>query len=404
MPTSLLYHAYGLTKHKYINAKYKENKVILKIKTKEDKLCCRVCGSKSVIKQGKKERDFRAPPMGNKQIILRAIIQRLECRRCNNLRQEKIGFADEKKTYTKSFERYINDLSRIMTLDNVSKITGMGWDTVKRIEQSYLTKHYSKPRLKEVRYIAIDEFAVQKGHKYMTVVMDLETNRVLFVGEGKSAETLEPFWKRVRCSGAKIQAVATDMWPAFIDSVTKNLPNARLIYDRFHITKMINDALSRLRKQLYHEETAVNKRSVIKGIRWLLLKREDNLNEEKNERERLNQVLELNKPLAIAYYLKEELRLLWMQDSMEKAKDFFGKWLAKAYASGIPVLKKVANSLLAHRTGIFSWFCNPISTGPLEGMNNKIKLLKRQAYGYRDKEFFKLKIYALHKTTYALCG
>jgi transposase len=267
-----------------------------------------------------------------------------------------------------------------------------------------LTKHYSKPRLKEVRYIAIDEFAVQKGHKYMTVVMDLETNRVLFVGEGKSAETLKPFWKKVRGSGAKIQAVATDMWPAFIDAVTRNLPNARLIFDRFHITKMINDALSRLRKQLYHDETALNKRSVIKGVRWLLLKREDNLNDEKNERERLHQVLELNKPLAIAYYLKEELRLLWMQESIGKAKDFFGKWVAKAYASGIPVLKKVANSLLAHRTGIFSWYRHPISTGPLEGMNNKIKVLKKQAYGYRDKEFFKLKIYALHKSTYALYG
>lgn len=404
MSTSLLYHAYGLTRHEYLGTEYEGNKVIFKVKTKKEHLRCSCCGSNEVIGRGCKERDFRAPPTGNKQVLIRTRLQRLECKACGKLLQEDIGFADKKKTYTRGFERFVNDLCRMMTIDDASKIAGVGWDTVKRIESSYLQKHYSMPKLKYVRCIAIDEFAVQKGHKYMTVVMDLETSRVLFVGDGKSAETLDPFWKRVRCSGARIQAVATDMWPAFIDAVTKNLPNARIVFDRFHITRMVNDALSELRRQLYREETMLNKRSVIKGIRWLLLKREDNLNEETDERKRLQQALEVNKPLAIAYYPKEELRLLWAQDSIGQAKAFLGKWVAKAYASTITVLKKIANSLLAHRSGIFAWYTHPISTGPLEGLNNKIKVLKRMAYGYRDKEFFKLKIYALHRTKYALCG
>jgi len=198
-----------------------------------------------------------------------------------------------------------------MTIDDVSKISGVSWDTVKRIEQDYLQKHYSKPRLKGVRYIAIDEFAVQKGHKYMTVVMDLETGQVVFVGEGKSANTLFPFWKKVRCSGAKIQAVAIDMWPAFIEAVVNNLPNAQIVFDRFHITKMVNDALSELRRQLYRDELRHGKQSVIKGIRWLLLNNEEKLKEENDERKRLLQALEVNKPLSMAYYMKEELRLLW---------------------------------------------------------------------------------------------
>lgn len=404
MSTSLLYHAYGLRKHEYIGTEYKKNTVIFKVKTKKEKLRCSCCGSKQVIFRGKKERNFRAPPTGSKRVVIHAVIQRLECKKCGKVQQEEIGFADEKKSYTKGFERFINDLCRVMTIEDVSKIAGVGWDTVKRIEQSYLAKHYSKPRLKDVSYIAIDEFAVQKGHKYMTVVIDLESGRVLFVGEGKSAAALKPFWKRVRCSGAKIQAVAIDMWPAFIEAVSKNLPNAQIVFDRFHITKMLNDALTELRKQLYREETTLNNRSVIKGIRWLLLKRSDNLNKEKDEQKRLQQALEINKPLATAYYLKEELRLLWGQDSVEQAKDFLGRWVAKAYASGITILKKIANSLLAHRTGIFAWYSYPISTGPLEGLNNKIKVLKRQAYGYRDNEFFKLKIYAIHQSKYALCG
>lgn len=399
-----MYHAYGLTRQKYLGTEYTGNKVILKVQTKKNALSCRHCGSREVIHRGIKERIFRAPPMCKKQVLICGRLQRLECKSCGKVLQEKIAFADEKKTYTRGFERYVNSLCRMMTVDDVSKMVKVGWDTVKRIEQSYLQKHHSKPKLKSVRYIAIDEFAVQKGHKYMTVVMDLETGRVLFVGDGKSAETLEPFWKRVRCSGARIQAVAIDMWPAFIDAVTSNLPNAQIVFDRFHITKMVNDALSKLRRQLYREETTLNERSLLKGTRWLLLKRDDRLNDDNDERKRLQQALEVNKPLATAYYLKEELRLLWEQGSMEKAKEFLGKWVAKAYTSGINVLIKLANSLLAHRSGIFAWYNYPISTGPLEGLNNKIKVLKRQAYGDRDKQFFKLKIYAIHQTKYSLCG
>lgn len=291
-----------------------------------------------------------------------------------------------------------------MPIKDASGITGADWDTVKRIERSYLTKHYGKPRLKDSTHIAIDKFAVQKGHKYMTVVFDLDTCRVLFVGDGKSKEALTPFWKRLQGSGAKIRAVATDMGPAFIGAVRENLPNARLVFDHFHIKKMINDDLSKLRRELYRDEVKLNKKPVIKGIRWLLLKNRNNLDETKDEHLKLEEVLQANRPLAIAYYLKEELQLLWKQESVEEAKSFLGKWAAKAYAAGVPILTKMANSLLAHRAGIFAWYDHPISTGPLEGLNNKIKVLKRKAYGTRDREFFKLKILSMHQMKYALCG
>lgn len=121
-------------------------------------------------------------------------------------------------------------------------------------------------------------------------------------------------------------------------------------------------------------------------------------------RHRLEDALRINEPLAISYYLKEELKLIWQQNNIEECKKVFGQWVAKAFASGIRLLQKFANSLLAHRTGIFNWYKYRISSGPLEGFNNKIKVMKRQAYGYRDKEFFKLKILALHKTKYSLTG
>ncbi|MBD3184586.1 ISL3 family transposase, partial [Candidatus Poribacteria bacterium] len=171
-----------------------------------------------------------------------------------------------------------------------------------------------------------------------------------------------------------------------------------------HVVKLLNDELSKLRRDLYRQETELNKKKLLKGTRWLLLKNSDNLDDEREERKRLEEALAINEPLAIAYYLKEEMKLIWEQYSKQEAKKFLGKWVAKAMASKLPRLKKFANTLLAHRTGIFAWYDYPISTGSLEGINNKIKTMKRQAYGFRDNEFFKLKIYTLHEKNYALTG
>jgi transposase len=145
-------------------------------------------------------------------------------------------------------------------------------------------------------------------------------------------------------------------------------------------------------------------KNVLKGTRWLLLKNPQNLDEQRNERQRLEEALLLNKPLATAYYLKEDLRQLWEQEGHLEASDFLDDWMARARASGVRMLQEFAQTLEIHRTGLLNWYFCPISTGPLEGTNTKIKLLQRQAYGYRDMEFFRLKIYAIHQTTYALVG
>ena len=260
----------------------------------------------------------------------------------------------------------------------------------------------SKPVLKNVEFIAIDEFAFQKGHKYQTVVYDLKAGRVIYVGAGRAEESLDKFWKRLRHSGAKIQAVAMDMWLPYFNAVQANLPEAKIVFDRFHIFKMMNQTMDEIRRALYHDEVFLNNRSVIKGIRWLLLKSNKNLNDEREERKQLEQALAINKPLAEAYYLKEELGQLWLQSTREEAEKFLTSWATRAWATTIQELRKFVKTLLGHRTGILNWFDFRISTGPLEGFNNKIKVLKRKAYGYRDMEYFALKIYALHENRYGL--
>jgi len=404
MNTSLLYHVFGLHEQMVITTDYKYGKVYVKVKTKEDKLQCSSCKSWNIIKSGKKERLFKTIPIGRKEVYIIAVIQRIECKDCHLIRQEHISFAEDKKSYTRSLKRYILELSKIGTIQDVANHLNIGWDLVKEIQKEYLQKHYSKPILEGIKHIAIDEFAVKKGHKYMTVVVDLDTGIIIHVGQGKGGEALEPFWKRVKHDKVKIEAVAIDMSPAYISAVISNIPEAQIVFDHFHVVKLLNDELTKLRRELYNQETELNKKQLLKGTRWLLLKNNDNLNDEYEEQRRLKEALSINEPLAIAYYLKEDLKLLWMQGSKHEAEKFLGKWVAKAFASKIPRIKKFANTLLAHRTGIFAWYDYPISTGPLEGINNKIKTMKRQAYGYRDMEFFKLKIYSLHEKNYALVG
>jgi len=289
-----------------------------------------------------------------------------------------------------------------MTVQDVSELFGISWGTIKNIDKEYLQKHYSKPMLKDVEFIAIDEFAFQKGHKYQTVVYDIKAGRVIYVGQGRAEESLDKFWKRVKHSGINIKAVAMDMWLPYFNAVINNIPQAKIVFDRFHIYKLMNQTMDDIRRALYHDESFLNNRKVVKGIRWLLLKKAENLNEENNEKEHLEQALQLNKPLAEAYYLKEELGQLWLKNTRKEAEKFLKGWIKRAHATTIVQLRKFANTLLAHRTGILNWFDYRISTGPLEGFNNKIKVLKRKAYGYRDMEYFALKIYALHENRYGL--
>jgi transposase len=320
------------------------------------------------------------------------------------VRRVKVTFAGPRRRYTRGFARYVLELSRHMTIKHVAEHLGASWDMIKEIQKMHLERHYARPPLAHLRKLAIDEIATRKGYVYMTVVLDLESGVVVFVGDGKGADSLLPFWKRLRASRARIQAVAIDMSQAYIKAVETHLPNADLVFDRFHIVKLLNDKLTQLRRELYREAKDKLHKDVLKGTRWLLLKHPENLDESRSEPARLEEALHLNASLATAYYLKDDLRQLWEQPHRTAARNFVTSWYLRAMQSGIRVMQQFARTLGGGLLGIMNWFRHPISTGPLEGANNKIKTMKRQAYGFRDQEFFKLKIYALHETKYALVG
>lgn len=404
MSTSLLYHGFGIRGYDYRRTLYQERAVIFVIEQKRESLRCPCCGSGKVHKRGGKIRQFRILPIGRKPAFVELNVARVSCLECGVVRQVKVGFADTQRTYSRALARYVLELRRLMTLKDVARHLQVSQWMVRDIEKRHLKKHYGKPKLKWLSRIAIDEISVASGHRYLAIVLDLDSGAVVFVGNGKKAEALNPFWRRLKASRAWIEAVAIDMSPAYIAAVRENLPMAALIFDRFHIVKLFNDRLSNFRRELYRETTDKLHKDVLKGTRWLLLKNPENLDENKNERTRLDEALELNASLATAYYLKEDLRQIWEQPNEQAAQRFLKDWCGRARASGIRFLKTFANTLHGHRSGVLNSYNYPISTGPLEGTNNKIKTLQRQAYGFRDQEYFQLKIYALHETKWALLG
>jgi transposase len=404
MSTSLLYHAFGIRGYKYLRTQYDNRKVIFTIFQEPETYRCSSCGSRHVISRGQAVRRFLSLPIGSRGTSVVLPIPRLECQACGLVRQVDVAFAEPRRSYTKSFERYALEMSRSMTILDVARHLNVGWDLIKDIQKRDLSQRYAKPKLKYVRHIAIDEIAVAKGHRYLTLVMDLESGAVVFVGDGKGADALKPFWKRLRPSGAKIEAVAMDMSKAYRGAVSTHLPKAKIVFDHFHVIKLFNDKLSELRRELYREATDMMQKKVLKGTRWLLLMNPENLDEEQDEKRRLKEALKLNEPLATAYYLKDDLRRFWDQPGKRFATTFLDGWSRRAETSGIRVLQQMAKTLAAHRSGLLAYYDVMISSGPMEGTNNKIKTMKRQAYGFRDMEFFKLKILAIHEAKFALVG
>jgi transposase len=404
MPSGLLYHFLGVYGYQFERILEQQDALVIVIRQPRESYACPCCGSKRVHSQGAVKRRFRTVPVGSNRVFIELAVPRVWCRDCGIVRQVQVPFAEGKRRYTKVFEQYALKLLRIATTQHIADLLGTSWDTIREIERRYLERHFARPSLKKVRRIAIDEIAVRKGHRYLTLVLDLDTGRVVHVAEGRKTTALDEFWQRLKEAKVKLKAVAADMWRPYINAVLKHFPKAALVFDRFHVMKLFSKRLTELRRELFREAKDGLQRKVLQRTRWLLLKNEENLNDEKREVERLEEALALNKPLATAYYLKEELREFWEQPGRMTAEFFLEDWCARAKASRIKLLQSLAKVLRGYRRGLVAWYDHPISTGPLEGVNNKIKTLKRMAYGYRNQEYFKLKILSLHCSSYALIG
>lgn len=296
---------------------------------------------------------------------------------------------------------FAQSLARVMCLSDVAKLTGLDWDRVKDVVKERLEEDYGRLDLHALTYLSIDEIYVGKSKKFYTLVIDLESGRIVWVGKGRSGETLKPFWRALRKAKARIAAVCCDLSAAYWKALRDHLPEAAVVFDRFHLVKLMNEKLDELRRSMQREADE-RMHASLKGARWLLLMRSDHLGKEKLPK--LEEALRHNQPLLIGYLLKEMLGLLWEQLSKEKMEEFLREWCLLAAGTGIKVLQKMAKTLASHASGIFNWWEHPISNGRMEGINNKVKTMLRQHYGLRDERFFILRLLGLHETKFRLSG
>jgi transposase len=286
-------------------------------------------------------------------------------------------------------------LCRWLPVAHVAVYMNLHRHTVKAIDKEHLHQTLGPPDLSNVEVIALDEFSIQKGHRYATVIIDPRCKRVLWICVGRSRAEIRPFFEALKETGRqKLRAAVMDMNGAYEVEVRAQCPNARIVYDLFHIAANYS---RRVIDEVRQDEVARLKRDkegrrIIKGARWLLLRNRENLRE--TQAVQLQELLAANQALAIVYILKEDLKQLWQHDCYPTALRFWTQWHRRAITSGVEPLRKFAHFMEGKLDGILSHCQFPFHTSLLEGINNKIKVIKRMAYGYRDHEYFFLKIRA----------
>ena len=401
MSTSMLYHAYGIKGVQYNSTQYKDGCVFYSAEMTEKEIPCPKYHCKESHFKGQKSRQFKMVPIGFKKCFLNLILHRLKCTGCGYQWWPRFSFMKGKHQMTRAFIQYAFDLVSISTIQDVANLLGVNWNVIKDIHKMKLEKLYTNIPLGDLEYISVDEFAIKKGHTYMTVFTDIRLGRVIHAVEGRKIEDITPFLLKLKKEAPHLKAIAMDMSVPYIAAVEKVLPHIDIVFDHFHVNALMNKALDEIRKEQQVEMNQAEKH-VLKGNRFLLLKNYGDLAPE--SKSRLNDVLEVNKPLFQAHCLKEQFRLFWEQKSLRHGFIFLNNWIDDARATGIKKLQKLADTLDRHMMGLLNYFKHRITNAKAEGINNKIKTMKRLAYGFRDMKYFKLRLYHLHEQRYAFVG
>ena len=342
----------------------------------------------------KLRRQVRDMPILGHEVSLDVELYRVACPSCGGCLQH-VPWLDKHARLTQRLARAAAQCCSRMPVLHVAQMFALHWSTVRRLDKSRLQTIVDQAPAAQPRRLIMDEFALFKGHRYASVILDADTRRVLYVAEGRSRAAVRPFFESLGPQGCeRIEAVAMDMNTAFDLEVRHFCRQARVVYDLFHVVaKFGRDVISRVRvdaaNQLRKDKPA---RRVVKQAHWLLLRNPANLDE--HQRIRLADVLQANQALMTVYLMKESLKHLWSAPSAWEWRRRWKQWHAHAQESGIAPLEHFARCLRNYWRGIVSRVRWPMHTGQLEGINNRIKVIKRMAYGYRDTDYFFLKIKA----------
>ena len=341
----------------------------------------------------KKVRQVRDLSCGDTRVWLELEVRRVRCRKCATVKRERLDFLADNPLYTKRFAWYVGRRCRTASIKAVADELHLDWHTVKELEKHYMHTQLVRAGTPGPKVIGIDEVSLRKGHTYRIVVSDLLRGRpIWFGGTDRSKASMDEFYTWLGERKAKgIRLAVMDMWKPFRNSTAQHAPQAAILFDKFHIIRHLGEALDKVRKQEYTRLSA-EKRKFIKGQKYNLLSRRENLT--LDGRQALKALLAANKRLNTAYLLKESFGQLWSYEREGWARRFFNNWCNALKWQRLKPYAKFADMIKRHWDGIAA-YCNPdnkIALGFVEGLNNKIRVLQRRAYGLRDEQYLRLKV------------
>lgn len=372
-----------LKSHFIVQIEEGEKHLIARVERIEGRhLFCGVCGLKTSHTCGRlKERRWRDLTIRDKPLNLVYVPYRVKCPVCG-VRVEKVPWAPRWSRVTTDLARSIALLARKMSWKEVAEYFDLDWKVVAAIVRRAVAEGLQRRKWKPLHVIGVDEVSRKKGHQYLTLVYDLERKRLIWVGKDRKEETMNEFFQWLGKRKARsIRAVCCDMWAPYLKSIRSHLPQAEVLFDRFHIVQHLNRALDEIRREevrrLKWDETVD-----LKKTRYILLKNPWNLNPK--EKRRLSHLVKLNLRVVRGYLLKESFQKFWDYISSGWAEKHLKHWLWWASHSRLEPMKEFARMIRRHLDGILAWTKLRVSNGALEGMNNKVKLVSHRAFGFRN--------------------
>jgi transposase len=310
--------------------------------------------------------------------------RRVDCPRCG-VRVELVPWAEPRSRFTRDFEDQVAYLAQVMDQTTVCRTMRIAWTTVGEIAERVVTRLGPADRLEGLEYIGIDELSYRRHHEYITTVVDHVARKVVWAAPGKNAATVDDFFKALGPERAtQLKAVTIDMSAAYVDAVTRGAPQAQIVFDRFHVQRLAQDAVDQVRREQVRLLGGTDEGKGLKKTRWALLKNPWNMND--LEQARLAKLQRTNRPLYRAYLLKESLAAIFDRRQVGVARQKLLEWISWARRSRLPPFKKLAGTVGGHLEGILAFIATGLSNGIVEGLNGKIRTITRRAYGFHSAQ------------------
>jgi len=357
--------------------------LVVRVRQRCRLLACSRCGLRKRGRASTTTRRWRHLGVWGSHVWLEAEIRRLRCPRCEAVTTEAVPWARHASDFTTSFEDAVAALAQKMDKTAVASLCGISWVTVGAIAERVVVEKLDPQRLSKLRRIGVDEISFRKRHRYLTVVTDHDTRRVVWVAEGKSSDVLKTFFRELGAEACqRIEIVTMDMSEAYRKAVQECLPHAKIAFDHFHIAKLANEALDEVRRELVRaaSDEDPDAARAIKNTRWPLLHRFENVPERHVD---VLAALRPHQPLGRAYLLKETL-LEVLRRVVPEPSTALSRWMAWAARSRLRPFVRLSRTLRSHLAGVLTLLTERFTNGLAEGVNNKIRLLSHRAYGFHS--------------------